>query len=97
MPVGPASAFGAEQLECRIVSGPVVPAFQAGECTANNPAASYSVSFEVFNGTGSYTYTWTVPTTFTDYGGCGSTDVGCAFDVRAIKADQLVTASVVVQ
>ncbi|HEX5401044.1 MAG TPA: hypothetical protein VFX16_01940 [Pseudonocardiaceae bacterium] len=96
VPVGSASAFGAEQLECRIVSGPIVPAFAPGECFPNNPAGSYSVSFEVFNGTGSYTYTWTVPSGFSGYAGCGSTDPGCAFSVGATRADKLINASVVV-
>jgi hypothetical protein len=97
VPIGSASAFGGEQLQCRVVSGPVVPAFEAGDCFPNNPSSSYSAAFEVFDGTGSYTYTWTVPAGVTDIGGCGSTDVGCAFDARAISADKQYTVSVVVQ
>jgi hypothetical protein len=97
VPIGSASAFGGEQLDCRIVSGPVVPAFEPGECFPNNPAGSYSIAFEVFNGTGNYTYSWTVPAGVSDVGGCGSTDGSCAFDVRAISADKQYTVSVQVQ
>jgi hypothetical protein len=92
VPMGTAAAFGAEQLECSISpSG----SFSAPDCFPGLPSSSYTVAFEVFNSAGD-TFSWTVPSGFTSYSGCGSTDPGCSFVVSADRTDQVANVSVVV-
>jgi hypothetical protein len=90
---GSASAFGGETLNCRVApsrDGLITP----GSCSAEIPAGGYSIGYGVFGGSGTYTYSWTLPPFQTAAGGCGSTDASCAINVRAITADKSYTVSV---
>lgn len=72
---GPAMAIGGESLACQVnASGLSSP-----ECGPRNAAGTYSVMFQVVNGSGSYSYSWSVPRPPSS--GCTSTSSYCIISV----------------
>jgi hypothetical protein len=92
-----ASAFGAESLGCYVsTGGPPPPSEQY--CTTSTPARNYNVTFSVANLSGSYTYSWTVPSHIrglTGQSGCTSTSSSCSFGISA-GGEDIIDVSVVV-
>lgn len=78
-------AFGAETLKC-LVSPDPNPVWKTPICRAKQAKFSYVAKFQVFDGTGTYTYAWD-KTTWNQYGtvtnGCGSTDAVCWYSVAS--------------
>jgi hypothetical protein len=63
-------------------------------CQASVPAGSYTAVFKVLNTSGSYTFTWTPPST--PSAGCGSTDDFCSVSLPAVGGDRNYHASVTI-
>jgi hypothetical protein len=74
---GSASALGGESLVCRVAPAPVTTPF-TNMCSPVDVATTYSTGFEVAGGSGTYTYSWSVPVQqgVTIIAGCGTSD-GC--------------------
>ncbi|HET9141730.1 hypothetical protein [Actinophytocola sp.] len=71
----PATAIGGESLACQVnASGLSSP-----ECLPATAAGTYSVMFQVVNGSGSYSYSWSVPRI--PVSGCTSTSSHCIISV----------------
>jgi hypothetical protein len=89
----PASAFGGETLGCSVNPG----GYGSGtaDCGTSVPASSYSVGYNVQGGSGTYTYSWTVPGGIIT-AGCTSTTSYCAIRVSEVANDRFLTASVVI-
>jgi len=79
---GSAAAFGSEQLGCRVAPASIYQPIDSPSCAytyAPNP--TYSISFVVQNGSGTYSYAWSVPSPYSGriINGCGSSDNWCQF------------------
>ena len=81
---GSASALGGESLLCRVAPAPVTTPF-TNPCTPVLAASTYNVGFEVFGGSGTYTYSWSVPVGggVSVIAGCGVADAGCTLSVTS--------------
>lgn len=78
----PASALGGESLGCTV--NPGGSSTYANRCSSYGPAGNYQVQFQVLNGTGTYSYAWTVPATNAGItGGCTSTSSYCTLTTAA--------------
>lgn len=91
----PAGALGGESLGCFVT--PNSHQSYPNRCT--NPVASnsYGVDFRVLNGTGSYSYAWSVPAEWAGYfsPGCTSTSADCWLTgIPASTDSQVITVSV---
>jgi hypothetical protein len=71
----PAGALGGESLGCRVSPGGTSD--YANPCSGYGPAGSYLGEFQVLNGTGTYSYAWTVLAGQAIVGGCTSTTSYC--------------------
>ena len=87
----PASAFGGETLGCTGRPG----YSGTSQCGTAVPAGYYGVGYFVQGGSGTYTYSWTVPGGMIT-GGCTSTTSYCSIRVAAGAGDRELTASVVI-
>jgi hypothetical protein len=92
---GPASALGSESLGC-IIEPSNATAVTQGFCSTQSPGSSYSASYVVLNGSGSYSYAWTVPLGRRVINGCTSSSSNCVLSVQGTAADQWVAVSVVI-
>lgn len=81
---GSASALGGESLLCRVAPAPVTTPF-TNPCSPVLVASTYNVGFEVFGGSGTYTYSWSVPVGpgVTIVAGCGISDAGCTLAITS--------------
>lgn len=88
----PALAFGGETFGCRIAPGTVLT--WSPTCTNSMTATTYNVGFAVLNGSGAYTYSWSIsgPYQFV-ITGCTSTSYDCAVSVRGF-GERTITATV---
>jgi hypothetical protein len=94
---GSASAFGAETFGCTITPGG--GGLFEQDCGTSTPARAYAVDFTVENESGSYTYSWTIPSTIkglTGESGCTSTSNTCDFGLGPSASDRDIDVSVVV-
>jgi hypothetical protein len=94
---GSAAAFGAETFGCTI--NPGGGGIYAQYCGTSTPTTNYSVNFSVGNGSGSYTYAWTIPGSIkglTGTSGCTSTSSTCTFGIASGGSDRIIDVSVVV-
>jgi hypothetical protein len=76
----PASALtGNEQLGCYVTPSRTQPYPVAGGCSNRMAATSYGAKFQVLNGSGTYSYAWSVPPEYASNiaGGCTSTTDYC--------------------
>jgi len=71
----PAMAIGGESLACQVNAG----GLSSPECLPATAAATYTVSFQVVNGSGTYGYSWSVPRA--PLAGCTSTSNYCIISV----------------
>lgn len=80
---GTASALGGESLVCRVAPAPITTPF-TNPCLPVFVATTYDVGFEVAGGSGTYTYSWSVPTGHgvTIVAGCGTSD-GCTLGITS--------------
>lgn len=78
--IAPAQALGGESLACHFTD----PTWSS-PCQATVPAGSYTVIFKVLNTSGSYTFSWTPPST--PSAGCGSTNDFCTVTFPAVFGD----------
>ena len=70
----PASALtGSEQLGCYVTPSRTQPYPVAEACGNKMAATSYGVKFQVLNGSGTYSYAWSVPAEYTSNIGSGCT------------------------
>jgi hypothetical protein len=76
-----ATAIGGESLGCQVNSGGTT----ANSCSASQPAGSYTVTYTVLNGSGSYSYAWSVAGP--QVGGCTSTSNYCIVSRPRIMSD----------
>jgi hypothetical protein len=97
LPTGPANAFGGEWLGCRI-SPPATSTtpYDNGFCETSQAAGSWAVSFAVQNGSGTYTYAWTLHGQYQSPVGCTSTSYFCNVTVTANQANKVVDATVTI-
>jgi len=92
VPVGPASAFGGETLDCAVGPG----ALSHGVCSPHQIASPVGISFLVGNLSGSgYSFSWTLSGRATITQGCTSTTDYCWL-TSGTASDHEVTASVTV-
>lgn len=95
---GSAAAFGGESLACTITPGG--GGIYLNDCSTATPASAYGVTYKVQNGTGTYTYAWTVPTAgagvITGETGCTSSSPTCSIGVKPGASDRILTATVVI-
>jgi hypothetical protein len=76
----PASALtGNEQLGCYVTPSPTQPYPVAEACGNRMAATSYGAKFQVMNGSGTYSYAWSVPSEYASNisSGCTSTTGYC--------------------
>lgn len=91
----PAAAFGGETFGCRIAPGTIFNWYQY--CHNSKPASTYNVAFQVFGGSGDYTYSWNVTGPWTSViTGCTSTSVACAVAVPGGAFDSEIYATVTI-
>ena len=81
---GSASALGGESLVCRVAPAPVTTPF-TNPCLPVEVATTYTTGFEVVGGSGTYTYSWSVPAQqgVTIIAGCGASDAGCTLSITS--------------
>ena len=91
---GPAAAIPGEQLGCR-VSPPGTGTFTAPECLTNVASGSYSLSFAVLGGSGTYGHSWNTNGR-PPQSGCLATTNFCNLRTVAVGGDQFITVSVVI-
>lgn len=86
LPMSQAGALGGESLVCGISPG---SAGTTGYCHATIGSSSYRVSFGVQNGSGTYSYSWTVTGGANQrvYSGCTATSSTCIVSVSG-SSDQ---------
>ncbi len=96
LPASSANAASSPTLVCNIQ--PSNNDVFSGACSTPYAAPSYSVSFVVQGGSGTYSYAWTVPNlgTWGKIGsGCTSTSSGCALLIRGTQIEHDLFVSVV--
>jgi hypothetical protein len=94
---GTASAFGGETLGCRVAPASIYQPIDGQSCTSTYaPSPDYDVSFVVLNGSGTYSYAWSVPSPYSGriINGCGSADNWCQFSVGNREADITVSVTI---
>jgi hypothetical protein len=94
---GTAAAFGSEQLGCRVIPSSIYQPIDSPSCAytyAPNP--NYNISYVVQNGSGTYSYAWSVPSPYSGQilNGCGSADNWC--QIYASNNDAEITVSVTI-
>jgi hypothetical protein len=90
----PATALGGESLGCAVFPSSS-NTYHSGRCTNLSPASSYGIDFRVLNGSGTYSYAWSVPSEGQIHSGCTSTSFDCWVYVSAETYSVYVTESVV--
>jgi hypothetical protein len=95
---GSASALGGESLACRVAPAPVGTPF-TNPCTPVEVAATYTVGFEVVGGSGTHTYSWSVPLEqgVTIVAGCGASDAGCTLSITSNEEHDITVTLVLTQ
>jgi hypothetical protein len=93
LPVSSASAASSPTLVCNIQPSDTTDF--ASVCATSWAAPSYSVSFVVQGGSGTYSYAWPVPRYATVGSGCTSTSSYCALTIRGTIAEHDLFMSVV--
>ena len=91
LPAGSANALGGEWLGCRI--SPPSSTYTGSYCETSQVANSYGVSFAVQNGSGAYTYAWTLNGQYQSPVGCTSTTYYCDVTVAITQGGQSLTLS----
>ena len=89
----PASAFGGESLGCAVFPN-TQQTYHAGGCTNPISSSSYSIDFRVLGGTGTYSYTWSIPSQGQISSGCTSTSSDCWVTIPAQTFTQRVKETV---
>jgi hypothetical protein len=93
VPMGSASAFGAEQVKCAF--GPPILGYSTN-CEPTSITNPDSISFQVMNESGSgYSFAWTLSGSHSVFSGCTSTTDFCSVTSRS-SSDHEVIASVVI-
>jgi len=82
VPAAPAAALGGESLGCAVFPSSS-NTYHSGGCTNLQPASSYDIDFRVLNGSGTYSYAWSVPSEGQVHSGCTSTSFDCWVYVSA--------------
>jgi len=96
VPPTAASASGSPVLACLIEPNVGGAHLTAGFCGTAKAASSYTITFEVQGGSGTYTYTWTYPSGYTVYG-CTSTSDICRLEGVQATHDVDLSVTVVIQ
>jgi len=97
LPSGPANAFGAEWLGCRIAPPATsMTPYDNGFWETSQPAGHWALSFAVQNSFGTYTYAWTLHGQYQSPVGCTVTDYFCNVTVTANQANKVVDATVTI-
>ncbi|HET6209327.1 MAG TPA: hypothetical protein VFD94_03035 [Jatrophihabitans sp.] len=93
---GPAAALGGESLGCVVNPNPHPLTFSnpCGDPAPPNQSNQFQVTFRVLNGSGSYSYAWSVPSPWSGQiiSGCTSSSIDCTF--TASNTYQNITVSV---
>lgn len=93
LPISSASAASSPVLVCNVQPSGTT-AF-GSVCDSDYAASAYSVAFLVQGGSGTYSYSWTVPPHFTIGYGCTSTSSSCVLTIRGTPVEHDIIMSVV--
>jgi hypothetical protein len=80
---GSASALGGEWLGCRIVPATGNPPFNPTCANRTLINGTYSAGFHVFNTSGSYSVSWTLPAGYPAAFGCGADTFDCSINMSS--------------